>query len=165
MLNKNQLNKEKEFNEKQLEAIELLARKELEGWSMEYIGQQVGVTRKTLHLWLKDYKFNRAVNDRALMCLADYSPVVLKNASDFLHSKDEKIKIKGVELVMKSVEAQEKAKEETKRQEESKIDVDLFLKQLGIPETTGEWIVYLEKEIEKKTAELNRLKQQEQDQL
>lgn len=157
---------EKEFNEKQLEAIELLARKELEEWSMEYIGQQVGVTRKTLHLWLKDDKFNRAVNDRALMCLADYSPVVLKNASDFLHSKDEKIKIKGVELVMKSVEAQEKAKEEAKQKEKEAIDVDAFLKQIGIPDSGDKegWITYHEKEIARHTVELNKWKD-EQEQL
>lgn len=140
------LNK-REFTERQHQAIELLARKELEGWSMEYIGNCVGVTRKTIHTWLKDESFKKAVNDKALMCLADYSPVVLKNASDFLYSKDEKIKIKGVELVMKSVEAQEKAEQEAKKKEAERFNIDDFLKELGIPETTEELISYYEDRI------------------
>lgn len=147
LLNKLGYKEKKPFTEKQLEAIELLARKELENWSMEYIGNCVGVTRKTIHEWLKNEDFKRAVNERALLCLADYSPVVLKNASDFLYSKDEKIKIKGVELVMKSVEAQEKAKEEAKKKQESQFDVDIFLNQLAVPDDIEGMILYYQNKI------------------
>ena len=66
------------------------------------------------------------------MNLADYSPIVLKNAYDFLNSKDEKVKIKGVELVIKSIEAQEKAEEQARKEKEQELDVDAFLKELGL---------------------------------
>lgn len=124
----------KDFTEQQQEAIELLARKEVENLSNEQIAELVGVSRMTLHRWCTDDRFKIAVNNRALQCLADYSPVVLKNAQQFLNSKDEKIKVKGVELVMKSVDAQEKAQEEQKQKEKESFNVDDFLKQLGIPE-------------------------------
>lgn len=143
----NNYKEQKIFTDRQLQAIELLARKELEKYTMDYIGQHVGVTRKTIHTWLQDEDFKKAVNDKALMCLADYSPVVLKNASDFLHSKEDKIKIKGVELVMKSIEAQEKAKEEAKKNEAEKVDIDAFLKKLGIPDTDEEMLVYCEEQL------------------
>lgn len=74
----------KKFIERQLQAIELLARKEVEKYTIEYIGKQVVITRKTIHTWLQDEDFKKAVNDKVLLCLADYSPVVLKNASYFL---------------------------------------------------------------------------------
>ena len=67
-----------------------------------------------------------------MLSLADYSPVVLKNAYDFLNSKDEKVKIKGVELVMKAIEAQEKAEEQARKEKEQELDVDAFLKELGL---------------------------------
>lgn len=67
-----------------------------------------------------------------MLNLADYSPIVLKNAYDFLNSKDEKVKIKGVELVMKSIEAQEKAEEQARKEKEQGLDVDSFLKELGL---------------------------------
>ena len=122
----------KEFSEKQQEAIRLLALKELEGLTLEDISVRVGVDRKTLYNWQKDENFRKAVNNQALLSLADYSPVVLKNAYDFLNSKDEKVKIKGVELVMKAIEAQEKAEEQARKEKEQELDVDAFLKELGI---------------------------------
>lgn len=155
----NNFKDEKQFTDRQLQAIELLARKEVEKYTIEYIGEQVGVTRKTIHTWLQDEDFKKAVNDKALMCLADYSPVVLKNASDFLHSKDEKIKIKGVELVIKSIEAQEKATEEARKKESEKVDVDAFLKKLGIPDTDEEMLVYYEGRIVYYQNEIKKLKE------
>nr|WP_295576210.1 phBC6A51 family helix-turn-helix protein [uncultured Intestinibacter sp.]DAY85373.1 MAG TPA: Helix-turn-helix of insertion element transposase [Caudoviricetes sp.] len=122
----------KEFSEKQQEAIRLLALKELEGLTLEDISVRVGVDRKTLYNWQKDENFRKAVNNQALLSLADYSPVVLKNAYDFLNSKDEKVKIKGVELVMKAIEAQEKAEEQARKEKEQELDVDAFLKELGL---------------------------------
>ena len=122
----------KEFSEKQQEAIRLLALKELEGLTLEDISVRVGVDRKTLDNWQKDENFRKAVNNQALLSLADYSPVVLKNAYDFLNSKDEKVKIKGVELVMKAIEAQEKAEEQARKEKEQELDVDAFLKELGL---------------------------------
>ena len=122
----------KEFSEKQQEAIRLLALKELEGLTLEDISVRVGVDRKTLYNWQKDENFSKAVNNQALLSLADYSPVVLKNAYDFLNSKDEKVKIKGVELVMKAIEAQEKAEEQARKEKEQELDVDAFLKELGL---------------------------------
>ena len=122
----------KEFSEKQQEAIRLLALKELEGLTLEDISVRVGVDRKTLYNWQKDENFRKAVNNQALLSLVDYSPVVLKNAYDFLNSKDEKVKIKGVELVMKAIEAQEKAEEQARKEKEQELDVDAFLKELGL---------------------------------
>lgn len=123
----------KDFTEQQQQAIELLARKEVENLSNEQIAELVGVSRMTLHRWGTDDRFKTAVNNRALQCLADYSPVVLKNAQQFLNSKDEKIKVKGVELVMKSVDAQEKAQEEQKKKEKESFSVEDFLLQIGVP--------------------------------
>lgn len=120
----------KKFNKKQQEAIRLLALKELEGLTLEEIALRVGVDRKTLYNWQKEEDFKRAVNHQALLSLADYSPIVLKNAHDFLNSKDEKVKIKGVELVMKAIEAQEQAEEQARKEQE--LDVDTFLKELGL---------------------------------
>lgn len=122
----------KKFSEKQQEAIKLLALKELEGLTQEDISVRVGVDRKTLYNWQKDEDFKKAVNNQALLNLADYSPIVLKNAYDFLNSKDEKVKIKGVELVIKSIEAQEKAEEQARKEKEQELDVDAFLKELGL---------------------------------
>ena len=122
----------KKFNKKQQEAIRLLALKELEGLTLEEIALRVGVDRKTLYNWQIEEDFKRAVNNQALLNLADYSPIVLKNAYDFLNSKDEKVKIKGVELVMKSIEAQEKAEEQARKEKEQGLDVDTFLKELGL---------------------------------
>lgn len=155
----NKFKDEKQFTDRQLQAIELLARKEVEKYTIEYIGEQVGVTRKTIHTWLQDEDFKKAVNDKALMCLADYSPMVLKTANDFLYSKDEKIKARGVDLVMKSVEAQEKAQEEAKRREAEKVDVDAFLKQLGIPDTDEEMLAYCEGRVVYYQNEIKRLKE------
>lgn len=122
----------KKFSEKQQEAIKLLALKELECLTLEDISVRVGVDRKTLYNWQKDKDFKKAVNNQALLSLADYSPLVLKNAYDFLNSKDEKVKIKGVELVIKAIEAQEKAEEQARKEKEQELDVDTFLRELGL---------------------------------
>lgn len=48
---------------------------------------------------------------------------------------------------MKSVETQEKAKEEAKKMAEAKVDVDVFLKELGITKTVEEMIIDYENKI------------------
>lgn len=131
-MNFNRLVRVNKFNKKQQEAIRLLALKELEDLTLEEIALRVGVDRKTLYNWQKEEDFKKAVNNQALLSIADYSPIVLKNAHDFLNSKDEKVKIKGVELVVKAIEAQEQAEEQARKEKEQALDVDAFLKQFGL---------------------------------
>ena len=131
-MNFNRLVRVNKFNKKQQEAIRLLALKELEDLTLEEIALRVGVDRKTLYNWQKEEDFKKAVNNQALLSIADYSPIVLKNAHYFLDSKDEKVKIKGVELVVKAIEAQEQAEEEARKEKEQALDVDAFLKQFGL---------------------------------
>lgn len=120
----------KQFTEVQEQAIELLARKEVEGYSMQEVASLVGVSRQALYDWMKMEQFKRAVNKKSLQALTDYAPKVLYNASQFLDSKNESVKLKGVELVMKAVDAQE---QEQAREKEKVIDVDAFLDEMGIP--------------------------------
>lgn len=122
----------KKFTEKQEQAIELLARKEVDNYSMESIADCVGVTRKCLYDWLKDINFKRAVNKRALECLVDYAPLMLKCAEDFLKSNDSKLKVKGVDLVIRSLDAQEKAIEEENNKKVTEADIEEFLRGVGL---------------------------------
>jgi len=153
-----QIGQERVFTELQEQAIELLARKEVEGYSMQEVANLVGVSRQALYDWMKNDKFKRAVNRKSLDALTDYAPKVLYNASQFLDSKNETVKLKGVELVMRAVDAQEKAEQEAK---EIVIDVDQFLRDAGIPQTDDRqgWIFYLEKQIAEYTEQLEKYKE------
>lgn len=148
----------KQFTEVQEQAIELLARKEVEGYSMQDVASLIGVSRQALYDWMKIPNFKRAVNRKSLDALTDYAPKVLYNASQFLDSKNETVKLKGVELVMRAVDAQE---QEEKREKEKPIDIDAFMDSIGIPKEsdTKGWIDYYEKRIEEYTELLNKYKQ------
>ena len=119
------------FTEKQLKAIELLAIREVEGLSMEQVATEVGVTRKCIYDWLKDRAFKNSVNKKALECMADYAPLLLKELRTLIQSKNEATKLRAVELVSKTIEAQEQQAKREKEQN-NKVDVEEFLKQLGI---------------------------------
>lgn len=153
--------KEINFTDKQDQAIELLARKEVESYSMQEIADIIGVSRQALYDWNKMPHFKRAVNKRSLQALTDYAPKVLYNTSQFLESKNETVKLKGVELVMKAVESQDKIEREEKEREKE-TDVEKFLLSLEMPspeDITG-WIAYYEKEIEENTKKLNEYKEE-----
>lgn len=120
---------QEKFTEKQLKAIELLALREVQEMSMEQIALEVEVARKTLYEWQKDQAFKNAVNKRALECMADYAPLLLKELKGLIKSKNEATKLRAVELVAKSIEAQE---DQQKEKQNNVIDVEAFLQELGI---------------------------------
>lgn len=119
------------FNEKQLKAIDLLARAEYEGMTQTEIALEVGTTDRTIRRWLQDKSFKDAVGRKSLELITELSPIVFKATADFLQSKDDRIRTKGVDTFLKASEKIEQLKKQDEAQKEE-IDVDAFLKSIGI---------------------------------
>ena len=114
------------FNEKQLLAIELLARAEYEGMTQQQIADEVGVDVRTLRRWKNDQRFKNAVGRKSMELITELSPVIFKTTAEFLQSKDQRVQAKGVDVFLKaSATIEAKTKEEEQNNKE--IDVDAWL--------------------------------------
>lgn len=114
------------FNEKQLLAIELLARAEYEGMTQQQIADEVGVDVRTLRRWKNDQRFKNAVGRKSMELITELSPVIFKTTAEFLQSKDQRVQAKGVDVFLKaSATIEAKNKEEEANNKE--IDVDAWL--------------------------------------
>lgn len=114
------------FNEKQLLAIELLARAEYEGMTQQQIADEVGVDARTIRRWNQDKRFKDAVGRKSMELITELSPVIFKTTAEFLQSKDQRVQAKGVDVFLKaSATIEAKNKEEEANNKE--IDVDAWL--------------------------------------
>lgn len=131
MLDKIEFKLEPQFTEKQLQAIELSARAEYEGLTQAQIAKEVGVSDRTLRRWKEDKKFKDAVGRKSLELITELSPMVFKATADFLQSKDNRIRSKGVDTFLK---ATEKIEQLNKQEEEANkpLDMDAILESLNI---------------------------------
>lgn len=140
------------FNPKQLQAIDLLARAEYEGLTQSQIALEVGTTDRTIRRWLQDKEFKDAVGRKSLELITELSPLVFKATADFLQSKDDRVRTKGVDTFLKASEKIEQLQkqEEAKKEE---LDVDKILESLGIEwfETAKDKEKYLKKKISEDT--------------
>lgn len=118
------------FNEKQLQAIELLAKAEYEGLTQQGIAMEVGVTDRTIRRWLADKDFKDAVGRKSLELITELSPMVYKATADFLQSKDDRVRSKGVDTYLKATEKMEQLKKQDEIKEEA-IDMDAILESIG----------------------------------
>ena len=114
------------FNEKQLLAIELLARAEYEGMTQQQIADEVGVDARTIRRWNQDKRFKNAVGRKSMELITELSPVIFKTTAEFLQSKDQRVQAKGVDVFLKaSATIEAKTKEEEQNNKE--FDVDAWL--------------------------------------
>ena len=114
------------FNEKQLLAIELLARAEYEGMTQQQIADEVGVDARTIRRWNQDKRFKNAVGRKSMELITELSPVIFKTTAEFLQSKDQRVQAKGVDVFLKaSATIEAKNKEEEANNKE--VDVDAWL--------------------------------------
>lgn len=114
------------FNEKQLLAIELLARAEYEGMTQQQIADEVGVDARTIRRWNQDKRFKNAVGRKSMELITELSPVIFKTTAEFLQSKDQRVQAKGVDVFLKaSATIEAKTKEEEQNNKE--VDVDAWL--------------------------------------
>lgn len=114
------------FNEKQLLAIELLARAEYEGMTQQQIAEEVGVDARTIRRWNQDKKFKDSVGRKSMELITELSPVIFKTTAEFLQSKDQRVQAKGVDVFLKAsatIEAKMKEEEENNKE----IEVDAWL--------------------------------------
>lgn len=114
------------FNEKQLLAIELLARAEYEGMTQQQIADEVGVDVRTLRRWKNDQRFKDAVGRKSMELITELSPVIFKTTAEFLQSKDQRVQAKGVDVFLKA-SATIEAKNKEEEQNNKEIDVDAWL--------------------------------------
>lgn len=135
------------FNEKQLLAIELLARAEYDGMTQQQIADEVGVSDRTLRRWNQDKKFKDAVGKKSMELITELSPVIFKTTAEFLQSKDQRVQAKGVDVFLKaSATIEAKNKEEEANNKE--IDVDAWLlEHFPTVETAKNKEQFLKKEI------------------
>lgn len=124
-------NNENRFNDKQLQAIDLLARAEYEGLTQQQIALEVGVADRTIRRWLNNPRFKEAVGRKSLELITELSPMVFKATADFLQSKDDRVRTKGVDTFMKASEKIEALKKQDEQKKEE-VDVDAFLESLGV---------------------------------
>lgn len=114
------------FNEKQMEAIELLARAEYDGITQQQIADIVGVDARTIRRWNKDKRFKDAVGRKSMELIAGLSPVIFKTTAEFLQSKDQRIQAKGVDVFLKA-SATIEAKEQEEAEKNKDIDIDNWI--------------------------------------
>lgn len=114
------------FNEKQLLAIELLARAEYEGMTQQQIADEVGVDVRTLRRWKNDQRFKDAVGRKSMELITELSPVIFKTTAEFLQSKDQRVQAKGVDVFLKA-SATIEAKNREEEQNNKEVDVDAWL--------------------------------------
>lgn len=114
------------FNEKQLLAIELLARAEYEGMTQQQIADEVGVDVRTLRRWKNDQRFKDAVGRKSMELITELSPVIFKTTAEFLQSKDQRVQAKGVDVFLKA-SATIEAKSREEEQNNKEFDVDAWL--------------------------------------
>lgn len=114
------------FNEKQLLAIELLARAEYEGMTQQQIADEVGVDARTIRRWNQDKRFRDAVGRKSMELITELSPVIFKTTAEFLQSKDQRVQAKGVDVFLKA-SATIEAKNREEEQNNKEIDVDAWL--------------------------------------
>jgi len=136
------------FSAKQLQAIDLLARAEYEGLTQSQIALEVGTTDRTIRRWLQDKEFKDAVGRKSLELITELSPMVFKATADFLQSKDDRIRTKGVDTFLKASEKIEQLQKQDEAQKEV-VDVDAIIESLGIEwfETAKNKEKYLQKSI------------------
>lgn len=114
------------FNEKQMEAIELLARAEYDGITQQQIADIVGVDARTIRRWNKDKRFKDAVGRKSMELITELSPVIFKTTAEFLQSKDQRIQAKGVDVFLKA-SATIEAKEQEEAEKNKDIDIDNWI--------------------------------------
>lgn len=114
------------FNEKQLLAIELLARAEYEGMTQQQIANEVGVDARTIRRWHQDKRFKDAVGRKSMELITELSPVIFKTTAEFLQSKDQRVQAKGVDVFLKA-SATIEAKNREEEQNNKEVDVDAWL--------------------------------------
>lgn len=114
------------FNEKQLLAIELLAKAEYEGMSQKQIADEVGVSDRTIRRWLDNPRFKDAVGKKSIEMITELSPLIFKATAEFLSSKDDRVRSKGVDVFMKAQQTIEAYKKE-EEQNNKEIDIDAWL--------------------------------------
>lgn len=114
------------FNEKQLLAIELLARAEYEGMTQQQIADEVGVDIRTIRRWKNDQRFKDAVGRKSMELITELSPVIFKTTAEFLQSKDQRVQAKGVDVFLKA-SATIEAKNKEEEQNNKEVDVDAWL--------------------------------------
>ncbi len=135
------------FNEKQLLAIELLARAEYEGMTQQQVADEVGVDVRTIRRWKQEKSFKDAVGRKSIELITELSPVIFKTTAEFLQSKDQRVQAKGVDMFLKaSATIEAKNKEEEQNDE---VDVDAWLiEHCPTVETAKNKEQFLKKEIE-----------------
>lgn len=114
------------FTEQQLLAIELLAKAEYEGMSQKQIADEVGVSDRTIRRWLDNPRFKDAVGKKSIEMITELSPLIFKATAEFLSSKDDRVRSKGVDVFMKAQQTIEAYKKE-EEQNNKEIDVDAWL--------------------------------------
>lgn len=114
------------FNEKQLLAIELLARAEYEGMTQQQVADEVGVDARTIRRWNQEKSFKDAVGRKSMELITELSPVIFKTTAEFLQSKDQRVQAKGVDVFLKA-SATIEAKNKEEEQNNKEVDVDAWL--------------------------------------
>lgn len=114
------------FTEQQLLAIELLAKAEYEGMSQKQIADEVGVSDRTIRRWLDNPRFKDAVGKKSIEMITELSPLIFKATAEFLSSKDDRVRSKGVDVFMKAQQTIEAYKKE-EEQNNKEIDIDAWL--------------------------------------
>lgn len=114
------------FNEKQLLAIELLARAEYEGMTQQQVADEVGVDPRTIRRWNQEKSFKDAVGRKSIELITELSPVIFKTTAEFLQSKDQRVQAKGVDVFLKATATIE-AKNKEEEQNNKEVDVDAWL--------------------------------------
>ena len=136
------------FNEKQLLAIELLARAEYEGMTQQQVADEVGVAVRTIRRWKQEKSFKDAVGRKSMELITELSPVIFKTTAEFLQSKDQRVQAKGVDVFLKA-SATIEAKNKEEEQNNNEVDVDAWLiEHCPTVETVKNKQQFLKKEIE-----------------
>lgn len=136
------------FNEKQLLAIELLARAEYEGMTQQQVADEVGVDARTIRRWNQEKSFKDAVGRKSMELITELSPVIFKTTAEFLQSKDQRVQAKGVDVFLKA-SATIEAKNKEEEQNNKEVDVDAWLiEHCPTVETAKHKHHFLKKEIE-----------------
>lgn len=74
----------RKLNEKQLAAVELLAKPKRGGLTYLQVADEVGVNESTLHRWRAEEYFNNEVNRRVVRSLSDRFPEVAASIADHI---------------------------------------------------------------------------------
>ena len=150
---------ENRFNDKQLQAIDLLARAEYEGLTQQQVALEVGVADRTIRRWLNNPRFKEAVGRKSLELITGLSPMVFKATADFLQSKDDRVRTKGVDTFMKASEKYEALKKQDEQKKKEESDLETFLENLGIEsfESAKNKQAYLKKSIHEDTEQIKSL--------